>query len=427
MTDRGASPMQCYRLANGMRVVVQPDRRIPLVAIHLCYLAGSRDEPAERCGLAHLCEHFTSVNPRGGVYAQLLEKAGGVSNGSTQHDQTSYSVSLPSEHLRLGLWVERRRMTDAPSKFTPQALEVQRNIVLQERRERVDGNPYGRSFELLQSLLYPSAHPYSRPPAGSPDGIRAADTADVENYFRSHYTPDNAVLALAGDVSHDEAIREVERYFGDVPAGGRGQTESAAQGRAERLPAQSERREVVRDNVPFARTHLSYRAPGHRTDGWHAASLYVRSLGVGSSSPLRRKLVQERKVAQGVQAYMASMREASTVAFAATAAPGVELERLEAALVEAVDELNAEGVPPTTVRRAQKKALTDYYSVMENLNSRAEALASLVAYFDDPTLLGDEARRYLSVEPQDLMDAGRKLCAAEGRVLLSMVPDGGRV
>lgn len=426
MTDCGAPPMHSHRLTNGMRVVVEPDRRIPLVAIHLCYLAGSRHEPPERCGLAHLCEHFTSINPSGGVYTQLVEKAGGLANGSTLHDQTSYSVSLPSEQLRLGLWVERRRMTDPPSKFTPAALQVQRNIVLQERHERVDVSPYGRSFELLQSLLYPPAHPYSRPPAGLPEGIRAADTADVETYFRNYYTPGNAVLALAGDVSPAEAFREVERYFGDIPAGGEGRPESAAQTRAGHPPAKSERHEVVRDHVPFARTHLAYRAPGYRTDGWHAASLYVRSLGVGSSSPLRRKLVRERKVAQGVQAYMVSMREASTVAFAATAAPGVECQKLEAALIEAVDELAAEGVPPTTVRRAQKKALTDHYSVMENLNSRAEGLASLFAYFDDPTLLRDEGQRYLSIEPDDLINAGRNLCATEGRVVLSMVPHGER-
>lgn len=423
--------MERYRLTNGMRVVIQPDRRIPLVAIHLCYLAGARHEPRERCGLAHLCEHFTSVSPEGGsqqVYAQWIEKAGGLANGSTLHDQTSYSASLPSEQLRLGLWAERRRITDPLSKFTLSALEVQRKIVLQERCERVDNRPYGRSFELLQSSLYPSGHPYSRPPAGLPEGIRSADTTDVETYYLNYYTPDNAVLALAGDVSPDEAIREVERYFGDIPAGGKKkQPDGASPTCIKHLPAKSERREVVKDHVPFARTHLSYRAPGYKMEGWHAASLYVRSLGVGRSSPLWRKLVKERKVAQGVQAHMVSMREASTVAFVATAAPKVECQKLEDALIEAVDELVVEGVPQAVVRRAQKKALTDHYSVMENLNGRAEMLATMTAYFDDPTLLRDEANRYSDIEPDDLMNVGRNLCEAAGRVVLSMVPHGERV
>jgi predicted Zn-dependent peptidase len=421
--------MQSHRLSNGMRVVIEPDRRVPLVAIHLCYLSGSRHEPRERCGLAHLCEHFTSVNPGGGprrVYSQWIEEAGGLANGSTLHDQTSYSASLPSHQLRLGLWAERRRMTDPPSKFTRPALEVQRSIVREERRARVDNRPYGRSYELLQALLYPPDHPYSRPPAGSPEGVRSVDTADVEGYFLQHYTPDNAVLALAGDLSPDEGMREVERYFGDIPAGGRGRPAGAARIRPEPPPSRSERREVVKDHVPFARTYLAYRAPGYKRGDWHAASLYVRSLGVGRSSPLRRKLVRERQVAQGVQAYMVSMREESTVAFVATAAPGVECQRVEDALVEAVDELLVDGLPRTAVRRAQKKALTDHYSAVQNLNTRAEMLASATAYLDDPALFGGEAGRYLDVEPDELMSVGRKLCEAGGRAVLSMVPRGDR-
>jgi zinc protease len=417
-------PVEWVRLANGMRVVFQPDPRTPLVATQICYLAGSAHEPAELSGLAHLCEHMTSLYARGGSdqnYSRLIEQIGGQANGATFHDRTTYSATLISHQLPLAFWVEARRMSDDPAKFTPAALDVQRKIVYQERRERVENRAYGSSFELLQKMLFCPDHPYHRPSAGMREGLQSILCRDVESYFREHYSPDKAILAVTGDFSPDECYSEVERYFGIIPAAERsgGLTPHTA---SKSLCAKDERREVVASPVPYNRTYIAFRAPGYGKEGWYAASLLLRSMAVGRSSPLQQKLIKEARIAREVQAHMITMREASTIAFTATAAPGVSQQTLEAAMLENIEKLFDEGVPETALQRAQKKVLTDHYAMIQRLGHRADLLTNMMACFDNPPRLENECHHYSNIGSKELVEFIHDFCRPDCRVVLSFVP-----
>lgn len=417
---------ESFRLPNGMRVVLQPDRRIPSVALHLCYASGSRHEPPALCGLAHLCEHLSFRPPQAEdeqSYSQLVEDYGGEGGGATFHDRTSFSTTLPSHFLSLGLFVEACRMSEGAPPLTPEMLRVQRDVVLQELRQRVQNRPYGQSFELVQGLLYPPGHPYRLPPGGLPERLHAITCRDAEEFINTNYRPGRAVLAVVGDFAPEEAAREIEGYFGSIPA--RSTNGGGLNGGLpdlQNLPG--ERRAAVTERVPFPRCYLTFRAAGGGQAGWYAASLLTRSLAVGRLSPLRRKLINERRVAQEVQAQVYTMREAATFAFVATAAAGVGGHILEAALVEAVDELLAEGVSEADLGRAKKKALTDHYSLMQRLDRRAESLACAVAYLDDPAHAATEGHCYDRLGADDVSGYGREHLRPEGRALLTINPLG---
>lgn len=421
-TIRPAPGVERFTLANGMRVVVRREEAVPLVALHVGYAAGSRDEPPRSCGLAHVCEHVAGIAPPGSparTYTEVIEGCGGLANGSTSHERISFSAVLPSHHLGLGLGVEAGRMARPAVGLTEGELEAQRGIVVQEYRQRVGNRPYGRSFELVQRLLYPPTHPYHQPPGGLPECVPNVSLREVEEFFRGHFTPDRATLTLVGEVAPG-AEAEVERLFGATPAAPRRADPGA---HAELKPRGAARREMVEDRVPFPRVYAAFCAPGFGEPGWYVASLWLRSLAVGRTSPLQQKLVGERRVAQEVGAQVVTMRDASTAAFVATAAPGVEGTRLEEALRAALDEVIAEGVSPPRLERARTKALTDHFSSVQRIDRRAEFVATAAAFRDDPEPAVEE--HYRRPSAADVSEFGRNFCRAEDCAALVIVPQGG--
>lgn len=425
-----ALPLEDLRLANGMRLLLQPDRRVPLIALHLRLGAGSRDDPPRLCGLAHLCEHVAAFDTRNGAaqsHNRRIERCGGWSNGATSYERTSFTTVLPAHQLALGVWVEALRIS-RPPRCTPGLLEVQRKVVLEERRQTVENRPYGGSFELLHGLLYPSPHPYGRPPGGVPEGLAEIRAADVEDFLGRHYAPSRAVLAIVGDFDGQAVAQELADLLGGLPEDGLGEGRGGESGEAgtpmaASLPA-GERRAVVAQRVPSVRAYAAFRAPGHGSRGWYAATLWARLLALGRSSPLQQRLVWTTGIAQEVHAEMATMRDASTVALVATASPGVATERLTAALAEAVQEVCADGISEPALRRARKKALTDHYARTQRLDHRAGELASAAASRGDLAHLGREDRLYEEIGLADLATFGRECTLPANRALLSIEPRG---
>jgi predicted Zn-dependent peptidase len=410
-------------LESGLRVVVRPDHRVPLVALHLCCLAGARHDAPDRSGLAHLAEHLAFAGPQGGgepSFPRRVRQCGGLASASTFHDRTAYSATLPAHRLDLGLWIESERLSERIATFADEALEVERRVLLQERRQRVDNPPYGRSFEVLHQLLYPPDHPYHQLPGGRPEDLQAITRADVEAYLRQRYSAANAVLSLAGDVEMAEAERQIERYLGSrtVPR-------PVAAPPPGLPPLAEARQECLADRVPLPRVYLAFRGPGYGHRLWYAAALLVRCLAVGRASRLQRQLIFETALAQDVSSHTVPMREASTMVLAATSTPGVEARRLAAALTEAVDEVLREGLDQPALERARKKALTDHYWAFQRLGRRAERLASMTAFFGEPRRCA-EGELYAEVTPADVMDYAHRCCQPENRVLLSILPRGGK-
>ena len=210
-----------YTLPNGLEVILHEDHTTPVVGVNLWYKVGSKDEKAGRTGFAHLFEHlmFQGSQHHDSEYFAPLEPLGAQINGSTNTDRTNYFENVPSNALELALWLEADRMGFLLPALTQEKLDNQRDVVKNERRQRVDNQPYGQSFEILARTLYPPEHPYHHSTIGSMADLSAASLADVSNFFRTYYAPSNASLCLAGDFDPAEAKRLIAKYFGPLPRG----------------------------------------------------------------------------------------------------------------------------------------------------------------------------------------------------------------
>ena len=420
MTGLVDLPLEEHRLANGLRVVLNPDPALPLVAVNLWYHVGSRNETRGRTGFAHLFEHMLfqgSQHVGTNDHFRLVQQVGGVANGSTWYDRTNYYETLPSSHLELGLWLESDRMGWLLPAMTAEKLETQRQVVMNERRQRVDNQPYGRAFERLNELLFPAEHPYSWPVIGYMEDIAAATLEDVESFFRTWYTPDNAVLTLAGDLEPERALALVERYFGDIPPGPRPLPPDPTP-----LPPAPATRETMPDAVELARLYLAWRLPAYGTDEWYAADLLSSVLTGGRSSPMYRDLVHGRQLVQDVGAFALPTEMAGSFTLVATVKPEVEPEEVEVAVR---GHLAAAATAPSDaadLERARNRLLTNHWEALQQLDQRADQLSQLTTYFGDPRLLTRELERYATLDAEDLRRTAATWLAADGGVALTVVP-----
>jgi predicted Zn-dependent peptidase len=409
-----------HRLANGLQVVLHRDTTLPLVTVNLWYHVGSKNERPGRTGFAHLFEHMLfqgSEHVGTNDHFRYIQQVGGLVNGSTWYDRTNYYETLPSHFLRLGLWLESDRMGFLLPAITPEKLENQRSVVMNERRQRIDNRPYGIAHERLHELLYPKDHPYHWPVIGYMDDIAAATLEDVQSFFRTFYAPNNAVLTLAGDFDPDAALMEVERFFGGIPRG--------PEPPPVKIPAPApsgQQRQRIEDDVRLPRVYLGHRVPAYGERDWYAADLLTSVLAEGKASVLYEDLVYRRQLAQDVGAYVLPTEIAATCYLVATCKPGVEPEALEEALSEHLERFSSEAVSPATLERSRNHKLTSYYRELQALDGRADRLSELTTYFDDPELLREEPERYLTLDAEDLQSFASRYLQPEQRVVLTFVP-----
>jgi zinc protease len=408
-----------HTLANGLRVVLQRDSFLPLVAVNLWVHVGSKDERPGRTGFAHLFEHMLfqgSAHVGTNDHFRHVQRVGGVANGSTWYDRTNYYETLPASALDLGLWLESDRMGFLLEAMTTEKLDTQRQVVMNERRQRVDNQPYGRALERLHELLYPADHPYHWPVIGYLDDIASATLADVEEFFRTHYVPGNTVLTLAGDLDPDDTLRRVERYFGELPGSPPPPRPSPPQ-----LPEATARREVLPDRVELPRVYMGFRVPAYGQRDWYAASLLATALGSGKSSPLYRELVHGRQIAKDVAVYLFPTELVATFVVIATARPGVASTDLEEALRQHLERAG-EGLPPAEVERARNQVLTSYWEELEALDRRADLLSQHTTLFDRPQHLETELAIYQQLAAPDLAAAAAAHCRPDRAVVITVEP-----
>ncbi|MBW3534624.1 MAG: phosphoenolpyruvate carboxylase, partial [Gemmatimonadetes bacterium] len=325
-------PFTGFVLQNGLNVIVHEDRSLPLVSVNLWYHVGSKNERPGRTGFAHLFEHVMfegSAHVEGGAFDHLLESAGGVNNGSTTTDRTNYWENVPSNALELALWLEADRMGFLLDAMTQEKLDVQRDVVRNERRQSYENRPYGLAFETVLAALYPPDHPYHWPVIGSMEDLAAATLEDVREFFRTYYAPNNASLAVAGDVDAREARELVERWFGDIPPGPPAPPVLVPEGGLE-----TDGRLVLEDQVSLPRVYLAWRAPRQFTREDAVLELLASVLAEGKGSRLYRRLVYGERVAQDVSAFQHGGEVDGSFFIIVTARPGVGLQELERAVRE---------------------------------------------------------------------------------------------
>ena len=416
-------PIEQFELANGLKVTLSEDHRAPIVAVNLWYHVGSANERVGRTGFAHLFEHMLfqgSEHVGSNEHFELVQRAGGTLNGSTWLDRTNYFETVPSHHLATALWLEADRMGYLLPAMTQQKLDTQRDVVKNERRWSVDNQPYGTWWEKLPALAFPPEHPFHHSLIGSFEDLTAASLQDIEEFFATYYTPDNAVLSIAGDFDPAEARALVERFFGPIPRG-RGRPPLAPMTVPPTFGGWT--RETVPDNVALPRLFLALRSPLFGSDDYYPASVLGAILGMGKASRLQQKLVREREIASDAAAYTFDLSKGADLLIAdVTARPGVAADRLETETVREIDLLRTEGVRPEEVARAVALIETMLVTSMQSAAERAEKLSLFATYLGDPTLVNVQLDRYNAVTAEQVSAFARRALGEDNRISLLYVP-----
>ena len=414
------------RLGNGLRVVINEDHAVPIVAVNIWYDVGSRHEEPGRTGLAHLFEHLMfegSVHVAKGEHLKLLQAVGATLNATTWCDRTNYFETVPSHHLELALWLEADRMGGLADSLSQETLDNQRAVVQNERRQSYDNQPYGGWIEQLQLHAFPDGHPYQHSTIGSMDDLEAASLDDVKDFYRRHYAPNNAVLTLVGDVDTDAALALVEKYFGGIPACP--DLIGAPDGTAPSVIGE-EIRKVIPDNVPLPAVFMGYRCPPFGTPEFDALSVLSVVLGGGRGSRLYRELVLERALVRPSEEFVGAfdfVGGASLLIADLHCAEGVTPGEAEAAYDEVVDALLRDGIAEDELERARALLTSEVLGNLASLDSRADALSQHATLFGDPELVNSRVERLLAPDADDLLRVGREVMVRDNRVVLTYVPD----
>jgi zinc protease len=413
-------PFETRELDNGLKVILQPDRSSPVVAVHVMYHVGSRNEQPGRTGFAHLFEHLLfqgSEHVGEAEHFRLVQEVGGTLNGSTWFDRTNYYETVPSHQLDLALWLESDRMGWFLSSITQEKLDNQRDVVKNERRQSYENRPYGLATETVLSHAFPEGHPYRHPTIGYMEDLDRATLDDVKNFFTEWYAPSNAVLVLCGDFETEEAMRRVERYFGDVPARPvPSRVAAAGQGIGGFGPVR------IEDSVSVPRIYAMHHAPSFRSEDYEAASVVASVLAGGRSSRLYDELVYERQVAADVHAYVWPLEEVGMLWMVATGRPGVDAELLQSELDRTVGRLFDEPASEEEVAGARRRARRQLLLQLESVGGRANALAHAAVLRGEPAYLNDAFDRYGGVETDTVRRLVANILEPGGRTVVHVSP-----
>ena len=409
-------------LSNGLRVVAHEDHASPIVAVHIMYRAGSRDERVGRTGLAHLLEHLLfegSENCPKGEFDRLLERAGGTNNGSTWLDRTNYYEVIPTHAVDLALWLERERMGHFLPVLDEEMLEVQRSVVINERKQVYENRPYGLASERLQELLFPADHPYSWPTSGYTRDLEQITLQDARAFYSTYYTPNNAVLVIAGDLGPDEAFARAERYFGDLP---RGESPVAPSPMARNgfTPGSV----TMPDRVSFPRIHHAYAVPPYGSDEWVRLDVLSYLLADGESSRFQRTLVRELEVAQDVDTYLYPTQLAGIFGIVATTRSGIDEDRLQREIDAVLDRVAGDGVREGEVEGAIRRARRDHLNGLSNVEERADEMAYATTVLGSPGRLTELLNEYSRVTAADVQRVAQQYLRPEARATVVVVPAG---
>jgi predicted Zn-dependent peptidase len=409
-----------HTLANGLRVIVAPDRVAPVVAINLWYDVGSKHEQPGKTGFAHLFEHFMFQGSRHVAKAEhlsIVQGAGGVLNATTYFDRTNYFETLPSHEVELGLWLEADRMATLLDAMSQENLDNQRDVVKNEKRQSYDNRPYGSFYEKLMAAVFPEGHPYHHTPIGSMEDLDAASLEDVEAFFRTYYVPNNAVLTVAGDIDEAPVIEAVERYFGPIEPNDR--LPAFRLPRAEPAPAY---REQVPDEVPLERVHVGYRCPAFGTREFDALEVATQILAGGRGSRLHKRLVREERVAQDVAFFVLPLVAGSSISAGwVTARPESDAATIEAMLDEELARMTREPVTDDELARAQALVESSELSALSRMDEVADRLSMYTTYFGRPELINEQLDRYLAVDSEAVRDVCASVFSGE-RATITYVP-----
>jgi zinc protease len=395
-----------YSLSNGLEVILYTDKSLPTVSINIWYRVGSANEKPGKTGFAHLFEHMMfqgSQNiPKEGHF-KYIQEAGGTLNGSTSIDRTNYYESVPANYLELLLWLESDRMGFLLPALTQDKLDNQKDVVMNERRQRYENQPYGLAWELLFSNLFSSDHPYSWPTIGWMDDIAKFELDDVRNFFKTYYSPNNASLVLGGNFEIENAKSLVEKYFGGIQ-------------KAEIIPlvsvplqSLSENKKVIHeDNVQLPRIYLAWHSD-KAFDRYDAALDILADILTGSkNSRLQKNLLFDNQIAQDVSSFQYSARLSGSFIIISTAKPGIDTEKLKNEIMNEIQKLIQYGVTDDELVRAKNGFKSSYIYSLQKLDTIVDHLNHYNFFLNEPDSFLFDISRYENVTKEDVVTAAEK-------------------
>ncbi|HEU5185972.1 MAG TPA: pitrilysin family protein [Gemmatimonadaceae bacterium] len=411
-----------YTLDNGLTVILHEDHSTPIVAVNVWYRVGSGDEQPGRTGFAHLFEHVMFMGSEHvpvGAFDQWLEAAGANNNGSTNRDRTNYFEWMPANALSLALWLEADRMGWLLPTMDQAKLDVQRDVVKNERRQSYDNVPYGRAFETILAAVYPPGHPYSWPTIGSMTDLSAASLEDVKGFFRTYYAPNNATLAIAGDFNRDSVKVWVQRYFAEIPRG----PVMPPRPTVGEVTIPKDTFLVMEDKVQLPRLYYSW--PSAKAFHADDASLDLLSyvLAGDKNSRLYKRLVYEMQVAQDVSAFQISGRLDGMFGVVVTPKPGQSPTRMAQLVNEEIRKLSEGGISPRELARAQNTYRAQFLDQLASVNGKADQLNFYDYFSGTPDYVQQDAARYAAVTAADVQRVARDYLG-KPKVVLTVVPEG---
>ena len=413
-----------YKLPNGLEVILHEDHSTPIVAVDTWYHVGSGDEQVGRTGFAHLFEHIMFMGSQHvpvGAFDQMLESAGANNNGSTTEDRTNYYETLPSNALPLALWLDADRMGFLLPTMDLPKVDLQRDVVKNERRQRVDNVPYGRADETILAALYPKTHPYSWPVIGSMADLSAASLADVQNFFKTYYAPNNATLTIAGDFDPASVKKLVEQYFGSIPRGPEVK-------RRVTVPAVTIPRDtflVLEDKVQLPRLFYTWHTVKGFSPDDAALDLLAQVVANDKNSRLYKKLVYEAQTAQNVSAFQDGSRLDGKFQIDVTPKPGQKVADIDRVVQAEIANVIANGISERELQRARNVYKASFLNRLASVLGKAEVLNSYNYFIGNPDYVQQDAARYDRVTAADVQRVARTYLGRH-KIVLTVVPEGKR-
>lgn len=402
---------QKFTLDNGLRVLVHEDHNTAMACVNILYDVGARDESPEQTGFAHLFEHLMfggSINIPN--FDTELQKVGGENNAFTSNDITNYYITLPSSNLETALWLESDRMLSLA--FSPQSLEVQRNVVCEEFKQRYLNQPYGDVWLKLRPLAY-KVHPYRWATIGKElKHIEDATMEDVKAFFALHYNPQSAILVIAGDVWFDEVKKLVQKWFGDIPRGRQYHRQLPKE------PKQTElRRETTYAPVPLDALYMAFHGPARLDEGYFAMDLLSDILSRGSSSRLYRRLVKEEQLFSEINAYVMGSIDSNLFVIEGKPSAGISLEEAERAVWAELELLKRELVPNVELEKVKNKIESTNVFAELSILDKAMNLA-FHELLGDANGINTEVSRYLAVTAEEVQQQAKLIFNPENVSIL---------
>ncbi|HMR88751.1 MAG TPA: pitrilysin family protein [Saprospiraceae bacterium] len=409
---------QEFTLDNGLHVILHQDKSTPIVAVSVMYHVGSKNENPDKTGFAHFFEHLLfegSENIGRGEYDKYIEKAGGTLNANTSMDRTYYFEILPSNQLELGLWLESERMLHA--KVENVGIETQRQVVKEERRQRIDNQPYGSFLEQTMMRAY-KVHPYRWPVIGSMAHLDAAEEKDYKNFYADFYVPNNAIVSIAGDIDYENAKALVTKYFASIPKG----KKPVYRPTVVEPALGGEVRDTFYDNIQLPGVIMAYRIPAAGTPDYYAVSMLGTLLSQGESSRLQKALVDEQQKAVAVGNFPLDLEDPGVSIAYGICSMGTDVLDAEKSITAEIDRIKTETISDDEFQKLRNQVENDFVSSNSRVAGIAESLANYKMYFGDANLINTELQRYLAVTKEDIKKVANKYYGKDNRVVLHYLP-----